>query len=258
MRIASAGHAAFAAMMVALGIMGLITGAFAPIWQPAPQEFPAREALVYVCACISLACGIGVFWRRTAAAAARVLLVYFLLWWLLFRMSRVLVAPLSQESWSGAGETAVIVAAAWVCYAWFATDWDRQQRLGFAVGENGLRIARAFYGLSMIPFGIAHFVYAKETASLVPAWLPLHLAWAYITGSAFIAAGLAIIVGISARLAAVLSAWQIGLFTLLVWLPIMANGAKGIFEWSETIISLTLTVSAWVVADSYRSTPAIV
>jgi hypothetical protein len=46
MRILSAGHAAFAATIIELGIMGLVKGAFSPIREPLPKGVPAREVLV--------------------------------------------------------------------------------------------------------------------------------------------------------------------------------------------------------------------
>src|SRR5262249_13999588 len=212
----------------------------------------AREGLAYLCAFVSLASGIGLLWRRTAPFAARVLLVFLVLWLLLLRLPRMFLT-FTVDAWWACCQTAVMVAAAWILYVWFAAERDTQ-RLDFASGETGMRIARVLYGLALIPFGLAHFAYLKQTAPLVPGWLPLHVAWAYFTGGTFIAAGVAVVVGVVARLAAVLAALQIGMFTLLIWVPIVAAGPNA-FQWSEFVVSLTLTAGAWVVADSYRGTP---
>ena len=252
-RFATVGQAAFAATMIGLGILGLIKRDFAPIWEPVPRGLPLRVVLIYLCAFIALTTGIGLLWRRAAASASRLLLAYLLLWLLLLRLPHIFISP-TVDVWYSSCQTAVVVAAAWVLYASFAADRDRQ-RFGFATGDNGMRIARVLYGMALIPFGLAHFIYVQATAPLVPDWLPAHVAWAYFTGGTFVAAGIAVIVGVFARLAATLSALQIGLFTLLVWVPIVASGTANASQWGEFIVSWALTAGGWVVADSYRGTP---
>ena len=252
LRIASLGQAAFAATLIGFGIQGLIRRDFAPIWQPVPQGVPARSMLIYLCALVPLASGIGLFWRRTAGAASRVLLAFLLLWFLLLRLP-LMVRSFTVGVWYSACQTAVILAAAWVLYTWFAADRDRQ-RLGFVTVDRSVRIARVLYGLALIPFGLAHFLYLQATAPLVPHWLPAPVAWAYFTGGTFVVAGLAVLLGVYARLAASLSALQIGLFTLLVWVPVVASGANA-SQWAELVVSWALTAGGWVVADSYRDIP---
>jgi uncharacterized membrane protein len=254
MRIKSLGHAVFAATLIGLGLLGLIKGDFIQVWQPVPKWLPARNVLAYLCAFLSVACGLGLFWQRTAASAARVLLVYLLLLTLAFKARFIILAPTQEGSYQTCGENAVLVAGAWVLYAWFAANWD-VRHFGFATGDRGVRIARVIYALAMIAFGLSHFAYLNLTAPLVPGWLPWHVGWAYFTGAAYLAAALAMLTGVWARLAAVLSTVMMGCFTLLVWAPMAFAGTLSAFQWGEFVVSWALTAAGWVVADSYRDTP---
>lgn len=237
LRVAGWGHAAFAATMIALGTLGLIEGNFTAIWLPVLEGVPGREVLVYLTAIIPLLSGIGLVWRRTAAVASAVLLAFLLAWLLLLDAPDFVLHPGMQLTWAVA-KTATLVAAAWVlCIR--------------SAGGTGLRIARALYGFALMVFGIAHFTYLARTVSMVPAWLPEHLFWACFFGCTFIAAGLAVLTGVYARLAAVLSVVQLGLFTVLVWVPVVAAGPSA-SDWAEFVVSWALMAAAWVVADSYR------
>jgi len=113
-------------------------------------------------------------------------------------------------------------------------------------------MARALCGLAPIGFGFSHFVYINLTAPLIPHWLHAPVLWAYLTGGAYLAAGVAILLKVLDRLAAALSAVMMGLFLLLVWLPMVASGHISAFNWGETYATWVLTAAAWVVADSYR------
>jgi uncharacterized membrane protein len=249
MRIVDISRWLFAATFVGLGVWGLIAGDFGAVWAPVAKTWPAREALIYACALVSLGSGLGLLWRRSAAPASAILAGWLLLWILVFKLRFVLATPLSAVVWESASETTVQLAAALTLFA------AAPRRLRVLAGARGLRLASALYGLSLIAFGAAHFAYAKLTASLVPAWLPAHMAWVDLTGAAYIAAGLATLLGVLARLAATLSAVQIGLLTLLVWGPAIATRAATHDQWSEAVVSWTLTVSAGVIAIAYDEAP---
>lgn len=240
MCMARIGQVALAASMMALGVLGLATGDFASVWQPVPKDIPAREALAYLCAFISLAAGAGLLLQRYASIAVRVLLIYVLLWLFLLKVPDIFRAPAVEASWLGCGEIAVLVAGAWSLLSSFTSH------------AKSLRCAQLLFGVALIPLGLAHLVYANETAQMVPGWLPAHLVWAYLTGATYLAAAAAVLIGQWAREAAALASLQMGLFTLLVWGPMLASNAKGAFQWGGALISLALAAGALAVADSYR------
>lgn len=246
----TAARAGFAASMIGLGILGLIYGDFALVWQPVPAWVPGRQVLAYLSAAIEFTAGLALLWPRTAALASRVLFVYVLLWLLLLRVPELLSRPSVEVSWLGFGETAMLVAGAWALFATL-TGSEQLGYLRFMTAERGVRAAQVLFGLAALPVGLSHWVYTAESAKLVPAFLPWHVGLAHFTGAAYIAAGIAMLTGILARLAALLCALMMTLITLLVWIPEIVKAPAGRLPWTAFVISWALAASAWVVADSF-------
>jgi uncharacterized membrane protein len=252
-QISSVGQVLFAMALIWLGTLGLVKGDFVQIWKPVPAWVPWREPLAYLCAAVSLTSGIGLLWRRTSTIAARLIFASFTVWLLVMRLPNLFYQkPLVLVGWSF-GATAIMLAAAWVLHVWFAGERDR--RLGFVADQRGVRVAHVLYGVSLIPFGLTHFMYVDATTKVIPQWIPWPEAWAYLTGSTFIAAGLAVACGVLARQAAALSTAQIGLFGLLVWMPRVISGDLTEFQRGEVMTTWVLMAGAWVVTESFRGPP---
>ncbi|HET7280711.1 MAG TPA: hypothetical protein VFI67_00140, partial [Sphingomicrobium sp.] len=137
----------FALTFIALGVIGIVSGTFAPIWAGVPKSLPDRQLLAYLCAIVALAGGAGLLVRRTVAPAAFALFVYLLAWTALFKFPLIIKQPLVEVWYQTNGENAVLIAAAWVLYASSARE-EAAPVLRLLGGNTGLRGAYFLYGLA--------------------------------------------------------------------------------------------------------------
>lgn len=244
-------RAAFAAALVGLGVLGLIYGNSCEVWESIPKSLPGRPVVMYLCAVVALATGVGLLRRSSITLACRVLLPFLLLWLVLLKLPALLTAPRVMVGWESFAETAALSAGGWCLFAARAGAWE-QRHLGFAVGPSGVRAARLLLIAALPMIGLSHFVYHDLTASLVPGWLGFPLGWTYLTGAASLAAAAGMLFGIVPRLAVSLEAAMLWAFTLLVWVPRVAASPHAQGNWSELLISAAIAGGAWLVADTYR------
>jgi uncharacterized membrane protein len=223
------------------------------VWQPVAAWIPGRTVLAYISGFIMLLGGIGLLLRPTSAWAARILLPYLVVW-LLLKVPAVFAAPQVEAVWLGVGELAVLLTGGWVLFARLAWMPEGSQ-LGFATKEKSIYFARILFAISLIPIGLSHIVYVKETAELVPTWLPHHVWWAYLTGGGQIACGLGVLFLIVPRVAATVEACMISFFTLLVWGPAILAAPKTRLPWTAFFISWAIASAAWVVAQNIAPRP---
>lgn len=230
--------------IIALGAVCLAFGDFHP-GQPVPKDFPARTELAYVVAVFMLVAGAAVEWRRTLPMAAAALTAYWVIVVVILMNGRVWLAHFAEFLPYESGAIQLAIAAGGLIV------WAGSADIDAARAERLVRIARVAFGLCLLVFGTAHFVYMSLTAPLIPKWLPPSQEfWAYLTGIAHIAAGVAILTGVKARLAAVLLTIMFALFSVMVHIPMVIADPNNHWIWNENAVNLALIGAAWVVADS--------
>jgi uncharacterized membrane protein len=238
----------FAAGMIGLGILALVYGDFALVWQPVAPWIPGRTALAYGSGLIMLLGGVGLLVRATAAFSARILFPYLIVW-LLLKVPALFAAPQMEAVWLGFGEIAVLLAGGWVLFA--KLEGLREgSPLSFVTSETSIHIARILFAISLLPIGLSHLVYVKQTAEFVPAWLPYRVGWAYLTGVGQIACGLGVLFSIVPRVAARAEAGMLSIFTLLVWGPAILAAPTTRLPWTAFFISWAIASAAWIVAQN--------
>lgn len=235
----------FIAGLIGLGVLALISGDFAMVWQPVPAWVPARTAIAYACGVLMLLIAGGLFLPGTRAVAVRILLPYLLLWAFL-KVPDVVVNPKIEASWLGLGELTLLLSGGWTLFARLSG----VTRPGWLTGDRGVRCAQILFALSIIPIGLSHIVYVDATAGYVPHWLPYPRGWAYLTGAGQIASGLGVLFNVLPRIAAWAEAWQITLYTLLVWLPPLLFGHRTRLNFTAFFISWIFGAAAWAVAQN--------
>ena len=225
---------------LALGIIGLAFGDFALQWQPVPATLPHRELFAGLSGALMLLLGAGVLWTRTARIAAGALAAVYLVWVVVLHGLVVAAQPTSVAAWLGIGEILALASGGLALFAQLDDGPDVRLRL----------IARLAFGACALVFGLSHFIYATFTASMVPAWLPYPLFWAYATGSGHALAGLALLSGVRARLAATCLAGMMASFVLLLHLPRVLAALHSQMEWTMLAIAVSLTGAAWALRQS--------
>ena len=238
------GWRAYGLGVMALGMVCLALGDFHP-GQPVPKAFPDRTALAYAVAAFMLVAGAAVEWRRTAAWGAAALTAYYALIVVILMYGHVMLTHYAEFlTYEGVAIQLAIAAGGLIVYAASA-------KIDAALAARLTRLGQLAFGVCALIFGGAHFVYMNLTAPLVPKWLPpAPEFWAYATGVGHIAAGVAILTGVQARLAAILLTAMFASFTPLVHLPMLLADPSSHWIWSENAVNLALTGAAWVVADS--------
>jgi uncharacterized membrane protein YphA (DoxX/SURF4 family) len=256
------GKPIFSLAIIAFGVITLVSAHV--VGQPLGPGYnaiptipwvPAIPWVAYVFGLIWIACGAGLFFKRSALAATYVvgtLMVFFALF---------VIAPRNADVMSAGWRTVVLEPMTIAALGWLM--------LGKEAIPNWLyQAARIFVAFALIIFGWAHFQVLGFIAGLIPNWIPFHSFWVALFGVAFVAAGLSFASGYLQRWAAIGTGLMFAIWVITLHIPRtlgfynIPGAIHDPDEWSSLFIAVALWGGFWAVAttlteghqvDSYKS-----
>ena len=243
MKAALYGRMVFGAAAVLFGVIALMWHD-ADTWQNLSTiwSLPFGAILGACLMAAQISGGIGMQHQRTAHLAAIVLGAVYLCFSLAC-IPAVIAASNIYDRYGGSFfQFFSMLCGAIALYA--ATEAIAAKALVFG------RLARFGLGVCAIYFMLMQALLLRDTASLVPKWIPPNqMFWAILTTIAFALAAIAILINRRARLATRLTTLMLGLFGVLVWIPRLIAHPEAHGNWSEFALTLLITGAAWMVAD---------
>jgi hypothetical protein len=219
-----AGRIAFGACLVGLGIQGMFYSDFDPVFLPdASSWLPFHTPLEYIWCLILILSGFSIILEKKSKEVSLVLGGIFLILFLFCQVPYLLfVDPNGKAlgSWTHALKELAFSGGAFVVAGSYSPAITiRPESKLIKLLEKLVPFGRVFFSITMIAFGIDHFLYSEFVAGLVPAWIPDHIFWTYFAGAALIGSGVAIIAKIKLKIVASLLGTMIFLWFIFLHIP---------------------------------------
>jgi uncharacterized membrane protein YphA (DoxX/SURF4 family) len=248
------GRVLFAFAVAAIGALSLTYARFVPSLEPVATAFGQPAPWTWLSAAVLLVGASSLLADRTARVGAVALAALFFLWVALLHGPGLIASVKNQAD--DALHTLAFAAAALVLAAGVRRPTGGEPRWDRLVARAGVA-GRYVFGLCLVGFGVMHFVFFQFTADFIPAWIPWHRFWAAATGVAQIAAGLAVLSGMLARLAADLSALMYGSWAFIVHAPRVFARPTSQSEWTDVFTVAGLCAGSLIIAGAVaRRRPA--
>jgi uncharacterized membrane protein YphA (DoxX/SURF4 family) len=250
------GRILFAIPMVVFGIQYIALGKYQGGLPPVPPWAPGGAVGAYLAGVVLLVAGVSIISGKYARLSALIIGVLFLLCVLVLHLPHFSGVLHNGNDRTRALEPLALSGAAFALAAILPMGGVSTGDL--SANNKLILFGRLLFGISMIVFGIQHFMYASFLATLVMAWLPAHLFWIYLTGTAMAAAGLAITTAIQARLAGILLGVMFLLWVLLLHAPRVLAAIHNQDELTSLFVALAFSGSSFIFAanlSGYRPAP---
>jgi uncharacterized membrane protein YphA (DoxX/SURF4 family) len=241
------GRVLFAIAIAAFGVQYLHYGQFVGGLPPVPPWTPGGSFFAYVVGAALVVAGLCIAAKMKARLAATLVGMLFFGCVVFLHALRAVAILHDGNIRTGAFEALALSGAAFVLAG--ALPIEQPYLSGWDTLTNRLaKAGRFIFAISMLVFGVQHFMYAAYIASLVTAWIPAHLFWVYFTGVGFIAAGLCIAFNKLASLAAASLGLMFFLWVCVLHGPRVAARLHNGDEWNSAFVALAMCGASFIIA----------
>jgi uncharacterized membrane protein len=217
---------------------------------PVPPWSPGGAIGAYAVGVILLLCGAGLFVPRFARTCALIIGALFFSCILFLHLQHAQDVIFSGRERTRALEPLSLAAAAFVLASLFRPPVSPKS----PVSDNFLRrMGIILFALALPIYGYQHFEYLKFLVTLLPDWIPAHKFLIGFTGTAFIAAGLAILFRVLARTAAIWVGIMLLTFVITLHVPRVAHNLHNADEWSSLFVALAMAGASWIIAEGVKA-----
>jgi len=235
----------FAIPLIVFAVEYLARGRWQGGMPPVPPWTHGEHIFSYVAGAILLVISISLLINKEARISATILGLLFMFCVVFLHAAKHFSGIIHDgNTRTRAFETFALGGAAFILAALLSNGSSIQ----FRSSANPMLaiIGRYIYAFSMIIFGVQHFMYAQYIAFLIPNWMPAHLFLAYFTGTAFIAAGVAIAVHIFSRLASILLGLMFFLWVVTLHTPRVIASPPNTDELVSLFVALAFSGSSFL------------
>src|SRR5258708_6367080 len=258
--LVKAGRWFFAVCLVGLAGQQFYYADFRPVFVPPwPDHIPGETILVYLSSAALIGAAFAIFLEKKARTVALILGGIFLALLLFCHIPYELMVDQYSKHigvWSNAFKELAFSGGAFIVAGSFPDDQTPAQKKTALIRilELFIPMGSLFFSITMIVFGIDHFLYVDFVATLVPNWIPGHLFWTYLAAVALIGSGLAIILRIKLRLVAILLWTMIFLLFIFLHIPraVIAPPTDKGNELTSVFEALGFSGIAFIIAYGYR------
>ena len=248
-RLLQLGVPFFTIPMIFFGAQYVRAGRYVGGLPPVPPWAPGGAIGAYIAGVFLIVAGLSVLLHVRPHCGATAIAIFFLLCVLLLHAPHMHGIIYSGVDRTRAFEPLALSGAAFALISLF----NRAERNSDRASDWVTPMGRWLFALSMITFGIQHFMYAEFIATLVTPWIPAHLFWVYFTGVGMIVVGLAVISGVLGRLAATWLGIMFLLWFLVLHLPRAIAARNNADEWNSAFVALAFSGASFIVAKTMRT-----